>query len=171
MALETSVTTKKSPKLPTQVASPVEVGRLLRELDSLDDTLVQLKLRTGGKAVTVPKTTHLMDQLLELNKLNLLHESDRQFLKDFLTLVKSKAPVLHISFSADPSVAFTEKLMTWLRREIHPQLLLSIGLQPNIGAGCMVRSTNKYFDFTLRQKFNANRQLLLEKLGSHEAKA
>lgn len=158
-------------KLPVQVASPVEVGRLLRELETIDDTLVQLRLRKAGKAVTVPKTTQLMDQLVELNGVNLLHESDRQLLKEFLALVKSKAPVLHISFSADPSVVFMEKLMSWLRREIHQQLLLTIGLQPNIGAGCMVRSTNKYFDFTLRQRFAAKRGLLLEKLGSNEANA
>lgn len=158
--------TPKEFKLPVLVASPVDVGRLLRELDAIDEALIQLNIRKGGKTASVPKTTNLMDQIVELNKLNLLRETDRKVLRQFLSDVKTKAPVVHMSFSADPSVAFQEKLMTWLRREIHPQILLSVGLQPNIGAGCMMRSTNKYFDFTLRKKFADQRELLLEKLRS-----
>ena len=50
--------------------------------------------------------------------------------------------------------------MTWLRREIHPLVLMTVGLQPNIGAGCIVRTTNKYFDFSLRQDFANKRDLL-----------
>lgn len=153
------------------VASPVDVVRLVREIESIDEALLQLKLRKGGKEVRMPKTSQLMDQTVQLNKINLLHVADREKLLMFLTTVQAKAPVLHISFSADPSVAFIEKLTTWLRREIHPQILLTIGLQPTIGAGCMVRSTNKYFDFTLRQKFAANRELLLQKLAASEVKA
>lgn len=163
--------TAKDLKLPVLVVSLVDVGRLLREIEALDDTLLQLHVRQGGKAVAMPKTSLLMDQLIELNSLNLLQAADRQRLQRFLTLVKQKAPVLHISFAADPSVVFTQKLMTWLRREVHPQLLLTIGLQPSIAAGCMIRTTNKYFDFTLRQKFGAKRDLLMEKIGVSEAAA
>jgi len=163
--------TAKDLKLPVLVVSPVDVGRLLREIETLNDTLLQLRVRQGGKTVAMPKTSLLMDQMIELNGLNLLQVTDRQRLQRFLSLVKQKAPLLHISFAADPSVAFTQKLMTWLRREIHPQLLLTIGLQPSIAAGCMIRTTNKYFDFTLRQKFASNRDLLMEKIGASEAAA
>lgn len=158
-------------KLPVLVASPTDVGRLERELEAIDDSLLQLKLRKGNDEVRMPKTSQLMDQTIQLNKLNLLQATDRKQLLKFLQAVKKQAPVMHISFSADPSVAFIEKLMTWLRREIHPQVLLTIGLQPTIGAGCMIRSTNHYFDFTLRHKFDAQRDMLIEKLGGREAPA
>lgn len=152
-------------QLPLQVGSPVDVGRLLRELESLDERLNQAALRKDGHDVKLPKTTHLMDRTLELNKLDLADGSQRQQLTTFLTGVKAKAPLLHMSFSADPSPKFLEQLLTWLRSELHPSLLLTVGLQPNIGAGCIVRSTNKYFDFSLRQDFAKKRDLLLEKLG------
>jgi F0F1-type ATP synthase delta subunit len=71
-----------------------------------------------------------------------------------------------MSFSADPSPQFTQKLAAWLRQEIHPFVLLQVGLQPNIGAGCVVRTTNKYFDFSLRERFKSKRPLLMEKLKS-----
>jgi hypothetical protein len=152
--------------LPMQAASPVDVGRLLRELERIDDALNQVALRKDDKEVKMPHTSLLMDQMIQLNKLNLLETGDRQRLAAFLALVKEKAPVLHMSFSADPSPAFVAKLMAWLRGEIHPLTLMTIGLQPNLGAGCIVRSTNKYFDLSLRQDFLKKRDMLKQAISA-----
>jgi hypothetical protein len=148
--------------LPLLVASPVDVGRLVRELEAIDQALMQLNLQK--QELKMPKTSKLMDEVINLNKLNLLQEADRTRLKQFLVAVKQRAPLLHISFSADPSPVFTEKLMSWLRQNVHPLTLLTVGLQPNIGAGCMVRTNNKYFDFSLSKHFGENRELLMSKL-------
>jgi hypothetical protein len=150
--------------LPMLVVSPVDVGRLLRELETINDALLQLSLRKSGSEVKLPKTTQLMDQLITINKLNLLHEDERKQLQAFLTYVNAESPLLHISFSADPNVAFLEKLMAWLRKEIHPLILVTVGLQPNIGAGCIIRTPNRQFDLSLRQDFAEKRDLLMEKL-------
>ena len=71
---------------------------------------------------------------------------------------------MHISFSADPSPLFTQKLITWLRAELHPLVLIQIGIQPNMGAGCVVRTTNKYFDFSLRSRFKEKGAVLTQLL-------
>jgi F0F1-type ATP synthase delta subunit len=157
--------------LPLLVVGPVDIGRLIRELEAVDETLHQTELRTKAHATELPKISQLMDQTVELNKLNLLQAADRQRLLDLLTLVKAEAPLLHISFSADPNAAFMEKLVAWLRREIHPLTLLTIGLQPNLGAGCIVRTTNKSFDLSLRQDFKDKRDLLMAKLTPQEPAA
>lgn len=156
--------------LPVSVTSPVDIGRLIRELEQLDEAITQLGLRNGGTEVKLPKTSHLMDQLVELNKVNLLQPAERQHLLTFLQSVKTASPVLHISFSADPSVAFIEKMIAWLRKEIHPLVLMTVGMQPNIGAGCVVRSTNKQFDFSLRQDFLAKRDMLREQINAVRTK-
>jgi hypothetical protein len=150
--------------LPLLIAGPVDVGRLLRELGQLDEVLTQGELKHQTGEVKLPKTTILMDQILELNKLNILVHADRQRLNEFLEDVKAHAPVLHISFSADPAPNFVEKMMAWIRREIHPLALMTIGLQPNIAAGCIVRSTNKYFDLSLRKDFEKKRGMLRDAL-------
>lgn len=155
---------KAHASLPVSVTSPVDIGRLIRELEALDEAITQLGLRHGGAEVKLPKTSHLMDQMIELHKLNLLHQTDRKRLLTILQDIKAKSPVLHVSFSADPSEAFIEKLVAWLRKEIDPQILMTVGMQPSIGAGCVVRSTNKQFDMSLRQDFLGKRQLLLEQL-------
>ncbi len=150
--------------LPLSVTGPIDVGRLLRELESIDNYLMQFHLKNEDDKAKMPKTSKLMDNLLEVNKLNLVEPAHRQQLIGFLQETKEHAPVLHISFGSDPAPAFLEKLLTWLRREIHPLVLVTVGLQPNIGAGCLVRSTNKYFDFSLRENFTKNRVLLMSKL-------
>lgn len=160
--------TKKIKGLPVLVASPLDVGRLVRELEAIDEALLQLGLRKAGSEVKMPKTSRLMDQVIELNQLNLLQPAERLLLQQFLRSVRERAPVIHMSFNADPPVAFMEKLVAWLRREVHPVVLVTVGLQPNIGAGCIVRTTNRQFDFSLRQRFADKRQLLISKLMAQE---
>lgn len=150
--------------LPIQVISRVDVNRLAREAEGVDEFLTQSAIRQPGTSVKMPRTSKLLDDLLTANKLNILLEDQRRRLIAFLKEVSKEAPVLHMSFSADPSPVFLQKLMTWLRREVHPMVLLQVGLQPNIGAGCVVRTPNHYFDFSLRQKLTAKRGLLLAKL-------
>lgn len=156
-------------RLPVSVTSPADISRLAREVEIIDDTLLQLGLKHGGAEAKLPKTSRLMEQTVELNGVNLLHAEDRNALKTFLEAVRKQAPVMHFSFSADPSQTFLEKLVVWLRREIHPVVLVNVGLQPNIGAGCIVRTTNKQFDFSLRQDFAKKRDLLLKQLSTQPA--
>ncbi len=155
---------RKFAGLPLSVVGPVDVGRLLRELERIDNDLRSVALRSPDQEVKLSKTSKLMDELVALNKLNLIHPNERVRLQQFLVAIQSQAPVLHISFGADPSPHFIDKLMVYLREKIHPVVLLTIGLQPNIGAGCIVRTTNKYFDFSLGQRLEASRELLLGKL-------
>lgn len=152
-------------QLPTLVVGPVDVGRLHRELEFIHNTIASAVLR-GETDVKLPKTSHLMDQLIEINKVDLIVETDRARLGKFLTEIKAHAPHVHMSFSADPSPQFVQKLMMWLRTEIHPNVLLTVGLQPSIGAGCVVRTTNKYFDLSLAKDFSKQTPLLMEKLRS-----
>lgn len=155
-------TEKRMVGLPLMVVGPVDVGRLIRELEAIDNQLLQAKLR--NTETRAPRMGHLMEQTVEMNKLNILQDEDRKRLQHLLQSVHEQAPVLHVSFSADPSPVFLEKLMAWLRREIHPVVLMTIGLQPNIGAGCIIRSSNKQFDCSLRQDFLKKRDLLMAKI-------
>lgn len=150
--------------LPVQVVGRVDVGRLLREVEGLDNFMQQAAIRQPGTPLKMPKTSRLLDELLASSQLNMLHEQDRKQLLTFLGTVKARSPVLHMSFGADPSPLFLTKLMTWLRTEIHPLVLLQVGLQPNIGAGMIMRTTNKQFDFSLRHRFKKQRDLLVQRL-------
>lgn len=150
--------------LPLGVISRVDIGRLLREVELLTGFLQQAAIRQPGTSIKLPKTSRMLDEIIQVNQLNVLIEADCARLKSFLESVKKQAPVMHMSFSADPSPLFSQRLVEYLRKEIHPLVLVQVGLQPNIGAGCVVRTTNHYFDFSLRQRFTNNRELLAMKL-------
>lgn len=157
--------------LPSLVAGPTDVMRLRRELESLNNYLSQAALRQGGEeSAKLPKTSRMLDEFAGLNKLNLLLGADREAADAFLKNLIEHAPMVHISFAVDPSAAFVDKIVIWLRQNIDPLLLLQVGLQPTIAAGCVVRTPNHYYDLSLRRHFESKRQLLLEKLESVAAK-
>lgn len=154
-------------KLPKLVVSQTDVKRLLRELAALADFLHQSKIRSPGTSLKLPKTSRWLDDLAADNNLNLLHLEDLEQLKAFLTHLRDNAPLFHISFSSEPSAAFTEKIVTWFRREIHPYVLLQIGLQPTLAVGCILRTANHQFDLSMRKAFHEKRTILMEKLGAN----
>lgn len=150
--------------LPDSVISPIDLSQVVRELESADQALLQSGLRKAGEATTIPRLSRLLTEVVETNKLNMLLAEDRKQLLVHLTELKDKAPTMHISFNADPSPAFMQKLTAWIREEIHPYALLRIGLLPTIGAGCVIRTPSKVFDFSLKDRFDKNRQLLVDEL-------
>lgn len=162
---------KQSMTLPVQIATPVDVGRLLREIQNVNETLLQLQLRQSGQQPALPKISSTLEELVQLNKLNLLQEADRKQLEAFLQKLKNNAPIVHVSFSAEPSIPFMEKLVAWLRREIDPLIIVTVGLQPAIGAGCVVRTTNKQYNFSLRENFKKKRDLLRDQIALQGSKA
>lgn len=162
-------TSQKSMTLPRLVFGPVEVRRLLRELEGLDEYFAQDRLR--GKKQTLPPTaSRLLNSLASENHVNLLSTPERQVLIGFLDGILKEAPQLHVSFAADPSSAFMVKMVGWFRENIHPHTLLQLGLQPSIAAGCVLRTPNRMFDFSLAHHFKEERHRLIEAIGGEQAR-
>lgn len=152
-------------KLPVLAVGPSEVGRLERELESLDDYLRQANLRSHGQPIAgLPKTSRMLGAFIEENGLNLLLPAERARAVAFMRKIQDDAPVVTMSFAVDPSAAFVGKLVGWLRQNVHPELLLRVGLQPNIAAGCTLRTASRSYDFSLRAHFAQQRGLLVRTL-------
>lgn len=152
--------------LPVSIVGRVDVGRLLREVTAVNEFMNQAEIRQPGTAMQLPKSSRLMDEVVQANKLNLLHKADRQHLLEYLEKIKLESPVMHMSFSADPSPHFMNQLIKRLRQSLHPSVLISVGLQPTIGAGCVIRTTNKYFDLSLRHDLTTKKATLMRTLRS-----
>lgn len=155
---------KQELKLPVLVFGVVEVRRLKRELEALDEFMRQSAIREPGNQPALPRLSRLLEAMSTDNNRNLLHDGDRQEIHDFLAGIEKSAPTIHISFASDPSSSFIAKLVTWLRANVHPHVLLQIGLQPTIAAGCIVRTPNKIIDLSLRQNLTEQRSKLIEAL-------
>ncbi len=151
-------------KLPSRLVSSVDLSRVIRELKNLDDWLNQASLRSGGKAVTMPKTSVSLEEVASINGVSLLDASHRTQLLNALTGFSVHAPRIHMSFAVEPSAQFLLQTVSWLRSNINPVLLLEVGLQPTIAAGCTVRTTNKLFDMSLRHRFVESRAELIKSI-------
>jgi hypothetical protein len=147
-------------KLPASVVSQIDVMRLSRELAALNDFFVNAKARTPGKPMPLPPVSRSLDLIARENGVNLLDGKSRGQMADQLEYIYKEAPSFHISFAVEASPKALEKILMWLRQNIHPQVLLQVGLQPAIAAGCMLRTTNKIFDMSLRARLSEQTEYL-----------
>ena len=151
--------------LPPLVVGLADIMRLKRELDGLYEYLHQAALRhTPETELKMPKTSRVLDELIKANKLDLLKREQYEQTLAELNAIEQKAPQIHLSFSADPSPAFTVRIVEWLRLNVHPGIMVQVGLQPTLAAGCVVRTTNKQFDLSIKHHFEASRPLLIQKI-------
>lgn len=134
-----------------------------RELIHIDDFFVDAAKRKPGASITPPRITRVLEEMARTNKINLLEAKGRQDLADGLERISKEAPSLHISFAAEPSPKAFETILGWFRQNIHPNALVSIGLQPTIAAGCVLRTSNKIFDFSISARLK-NQEDYLTKL-------
>jgi len=150
--------------LPDQITTPGDLNRLIRELDNLDEYLNQAALRSSQEPSHLPQISKALEEVASIHSLQLLKPDDRKTFKALLDEIKKSAPTIHFGFATAPSLTFLAKLVSWLRSNIHPQILIRVGLEPSIVGGCVVRTTNKQFDFTLRKHFVLQHDLLVKSL-------
>lgn len=146
-------------KLPVQIVTPADISRLVREIDEIEAFFEESSLK-AATTKTIPQASQQLTALMNENTLNIVHKNDRAMLALFLKHLRLKAPLVHISFATDPKPDFLMKLVLWFRSNAHPHVLVQIGLQPNIAAGCVLRTTNKYFDFSFKQHFEQSKAKL-----------
>ncbi len=150
--------------LPLSIITPIDVARVIRELDTLDELLRQSELRGTSDPADIPRYSKMLDELLQANEANMSVPDDREALLQQMKGLQQQAPIIHMSFSNEPPARYVQRIAEWLRTHIHGGLLLRVGLQPNIGAGCVVRTANKSFDFSLRKFFESKHEFFMQSL-------
>lgn len=149
--------------LPTVIASRQDITHVHRELRLFDDSAIQSVMRHDNP-VKYPPISSKLRGLVQQNQIDLRDETARKKLLISLDALKNNAPTIHISFPAEPSPEVLQKLVTWLRKEIDPRIVIRVGMQPTIAAGVIVRTPNHQFDFSLRQHLQKNKAKLIERL-------
>ncbi len=147
-------------KLTPEVVTNQDLSRAIHEVEKLDEFLYQAHLRKAASRDSLPKTTVTLEKLAEANNLSLTNAEDRKQLINHLRELKMRGKKLHISFAVEPSPAVVQKIVLWMRQNIHQEILVDIGIQPAISVGCVVRTTNKVFDMSLRHRFDDSRTML-----------
>jgi hypothetical protein len=71
-----------------------------------------------------------------------------------------KAPVVHVTLAALPNHAQRQMLVDWFRACAGPQVLISFVGDRNLGGGVLVRTPNRVFDYSWKQKLLASQDKL-----------
>lgn len=153
--------------LPPSIVSRVDVSRLVSELEQIDNQLTAISVRTRvGVADQVnPTLSPQLAEFLAGNQLTLKTSKLRSELIAQMHLLKDKVPTIHMTFATTADVESLSELAAWLRASIHPQTVISIGLQPALVAGVYLRTPNHVHDLSLRAAVRSARSTLRQQMG------
>lgn len=159
--------TEKVLQFPPALVSRADLARLVREIEDVDNDLEAQKARnhaTGKTGYKLPNLSRTMSDFVELNSVDMANDQVRMHLKEQMKRMKDKAPIVHMTFATEADPASLQKLVAYLRTEIHPQALLIVGLQPSLIGGVYLRTPNHVHDFSVRAKLAEKRGVILQDL-------
>ena len=85
-------------------------------------------------------------------------------LKEQVRKLKEHAPIIHMTFAVEADPESLSQLVAWIRQEIHPQALISDGLQPSLVGGVYMRTPNHVHDFSVRRLLADKRDIIAHEL-------
>ena len=103
-------------------------------------------------------------EFLELNNIDINDAGIRGQLLIGVRQLKNTVPVVHVTFAAAAEHEELAKFVDWVRQSVHPQAVLTVGLQPDLIGGAYVRTTNKVFDMSIRTQLASGRQIIKQDL-------
>jgi hypothetical protein len=152
--------------LPPALTGRADLARLVRELEALDGDLEAQKVRARGQKVEyrLPSSSRMLGDFLEANKVDISDDQGRLVLVEGLRKLKDHAPVVHMTFAVDADQEALQQLVAYMRRELHPHTLVSVGLQPNLVAGVYMRTPNHVHDFSVKTLLTQKRSIISAEL-------
>ena len=152
---------------PTSMMTVADLRRLVDEIESIDMSLTNeaLRYQTTRQAPTTPITvSHQLSDFITANRLDLRDTHQRTQLITDVRVLKSAAPVVHMAFATTANTETLSKLVQWLRENVHPHAVVTIGLQPDLIGGVFMRTANKVFDFSIKTQLAHGRSLIVKEL-------
>lgn len=157
--------TDKTPfLLPPSLLGRPDVSRLLREVEAVDYELETQAIREPSKPLAIPNMSKSLVETAQVNKIDMADMNSRKQLITQLRTIKEKAPITHLTFAVDPDPTISVYMTAWIRQNLHPSALVTIGLQPRIVGGCVVRTPDHMYDFSLRKQFSDQKPQLVAEI-------
>jgi hypothetical protein len=163
---ETKAKTYTDFVLPPAIVTRPDVSRLVSEVESVDNELTASAVRTkaGVQEAPVPVLSGELTDFLNDNQLKLENGQERAELVKQLRILKDKVPIIHMTFAVRADRESLQKLAQWLRTSVHPQAVISVGLQPALVAGVYLRTPNHVHDLSLRAMLAGSHDILIKEL-------
>jgi hypothetical protein len=154
--------------LPSDIVTKVDVSRLVREFEGIDNALTAKTVRkkAGASSEETPAMSPQLSGFLEVNPVELENTGARSAYIKQLRLLKDNVKVMNMTFAVVADPESLQQLSAWLRESVHPHTVIDAHLQPALVAGVYLRSQNHVFDFSVRNALKAKRGELEKELGA-----
>jgi len=152
--------------LPPSVVTRTDVSRLVTEAEWVDNALTAAAARAkaGAAQPPHPALSHALEDFMIQNQLTFGTSLDRTNMIKQLRILKDKVPTIHMTFAVTADRESLEQLAGWIRKSIHPQAVISVGLQPALVAGVYLRTPNHVHDLSVRTLLKGQHSLLTKEL-------
>ena len=152
--------------MPASLATLSDLQRLISEIERVDSRLGDMKIhqQIGHPVGNDLIFSKQLVEFLELNNIDINDAGIRGQLLIGVRQLKNTVPVVHVTFAAAAEHEELAKFVDWVRQSVHPQAVLTVGLQPDLIGGAYVRTTNKVFDMSIRTQLASGRQIIKQDL-------
>lgn len=140
-----------------------DVLKAAREIEQLRDRLIADRVR-GKKSDIEPSEG--ISALMEANKVETVTPETLDELKKKIEFKVDRLPMLRFIFSDEPDSEFMARLVTWLRVEVHPAVLVMYSVQQQIAGGYILTTDHRRYDHSWRGILTCNPLKLGEVLRS-----
>lgn len=111
------------------------MSRMVTEMEQLDNDLNAANVRSKTVGATEATFVPVLSETLrdfDQNKLTANDSKGRTSLIKQLRALKDKVPIVHMTFAVSADIESLQQLVQWLRTSVHPQAVISVGLQPDL---------------------------------------
>ncbi len=153
--------------LPLSVMTRSDLRRLVNEIETIDMSLTTdaLRRRSATKDIVAPITvSSQLSDFIAANRLDLRDARARAQVIAEIRLLKMSAPVVHLTFATSVTTETLGKMMQWLRSSLSQQVVMTVGLQPELIGGVVVRTANRIFDLSVKAQLANSRQIIVKEL-------
>lgn len=153
-------------KLPSSVLTKLDVARLISEMERIDNDLItrDVQIKSGMPVTDQIAFTEQLSDFLSVNSLEIGDNAERTDLIVKMRRFKSTAPTVHMTFASSADTDSLRQLVVWLRESVHPQTVITVGLQPSLIGGVYVRTPNHVHDFSMRAKLAGHRDIIVREV-------
>lgn len=156
--------------LPPSLITKIDLAHMINEVESIDSTLEAQKVRGVPKEqYRLPAVSRTLTDFLSLNKIDVFDDQIRMTFKEHLRKLKDKIPVVHLTFATSADPESLEYLAAWIRQELNPLAVLSVGLQPSLIGGVYIRTPNHIHDYSMRALFKGKTAVLVNDLARFDS--
>lgn len=140
--------------LPNRVVTRRDVIETAREFERLRDNLAAQAVE--GSHVEVLDPSERARSVMEENNIQELTSETANKLQAELQALADHAPMFRFVFAGEPEFDFLQRLITWIRNELHSSGLILYSIQPQIAGGFILTTDQRRYDHSWRAALNAS---------------